>query len=58
MTDQTIVIECSNVIKNILCEALRNYALFSNDLKALNDAEETIHSKREPAVSYPPQWGS
>ena len=40
MADKNISIECSKVIKNILCEALRNYAHFSEEVKMQPNADE------------------
>ena len=34
MTSSSTCVTCSTAVKNILCEALRNYALFSDEIKS------------------------
>ena len=39
MAPRDIYIECSRTVKNILCEALLNYAYFSDEIKQQPDRE-------------------
>jgi len=40
MNDNSIHIECSRTVKNILCEALLNFAYFSDEIKQHEDKDD------------------